>query len=270
MKTFECTGDKEWNGEKVRCHQCLGCRTMYAWVKSLRIHLEALGHTDRVWLCTLTFATEVDDEVGYPLVQKWLKAVRIGLSRKDGSALRYTCVCERGSRNNRLHYHLVVYSGDTLKWRMLDKWEHGHSHFKLVSGSQAAKYVLKYLSKGHGKVRSSIKLGVSLVTKAETVCAPIFEAFPGAKIVRIGPARVPRELGSPVYPPADPEWKTWTRENSTAEHPVIGMSDQAWDLLTGGKSGVVHRAMSYEDIEKSKFGWDNSYIDPDDDSQRDD
>lgn len=145
-KTVYLTG----SAEMVRCWKCTGCRSLRAWLKSLRIHLEALGHKDRVWLCTLTFREETDDDQGYPCVQKWLKLVRKQLDKKAGEKLRYTCVPELGSRNRRLHYHVVVYSTASLTWRTLNQWQHGFSHYKLASGRLAVAYVLKYLSKGRG------------------------------------------------------------------------------------------------------------------------
>lgn len=175
----------------VRCWKCPNCRALRLWLRSLRVHLEAYGHDDRVWLATLTFKEPHTDEQGYPLVQKWLKRVRKALPA--GAVLRYTCVCELGSRNRRLHYHLVVYANDLVKYRSLTCWDHGFSQFKLVSGREATRYVLKYMGKGHGKVRSSVRLGADFMDRVHSCVSDVLAQFPGAVVSRVGPCKVPRE-----------------------------------------------------------------------------
>lgn len=193
-RSFECVAKIEFAGEFHRCHRCSGCVALRAWLSSLRIELEAHGHKGRVWLCTLTFKEPVVDErVSYALVQKWLKRVRKNAS---SGSVRYTCVSELGGRRGRFHYHLVLYCQDDLKWRDLNSWDAGFSHFKLVGAHAAAMYVGKYLSKGSGKVRSSQKLGVATVENVNEACAEVYESFPGAKLVSIAGTKVPKELSA--------------------------------------------------------------------------
>lgn len=191
-RSFACTSPNTFREVSVRCHRCPGCLALRAWLKSLRIELEAHGHAGRVWLCTLTFRV-VPEGDGYDEVQKWIKRTR---KHAPSGSVRYTCVSELGGRNGRLHYHLVLYCQDDLKWRDLNHWALGHAHYKLVTAYHAARYISKYLAKGHGKVRSSQKLGVATMEKVHEhphVDATL-AAFPGAKVAKVGRTRVPREL----------------------------------------------------------------------------
>lgn len=200
-RSFQCLKPREPEG--WRCQKCTGCLTLRAWLKSLRIALEAYGHDGRCWLCTLTFRKEAQVDQ-YSEVQKWLKRVR---KHVPSSTVRYVCVPEAGSRNNRLHYHLVVYCTDELKYRCLDHWHLGFANYKLVDPSAAGAYVAKYLAKGHGKVRASQRLGSDFVDTLHRKADPVLSAFPGARVIGFIPrgrrkaVRVPRELcPSPVVP----------------------------------------------------------------------
>lgn len=226
--SFVCTQPPVFKGRTVRCWKCDGCRTLRTWVKSLRVHLEALGSHDRVWLCTLTFDQEETDETAYPLVQKWLKAVRAAHGR--GGRLRYTCVPERGVRG-RFHYHLVVYADDALKWRTLNRWSHGFAHYKMVSGARAARYVMKYILKGHGKVRSSMKLGTQTMEDVhESAFVQVFAAaFPTGEVVSVGGVRVPRELRR-AFDQAGRQHVHEDVQDQTCEKvgSTLGVSDPDW------------------------------------------
>lgn len=146
-----------------------------------------------MWLCTLTFKEPLPDAEAYPHVQRWLKRVR---RNAPSRSVRYTCVCELGGRNSRLHYHLVLYCRDDLRKRQLAHWDRGFGHYKLASAHHAAVYVSKYLSKGHGKVRSSARLGVATVEKVHAVSSAVYEAFPDARLVSVSRTKVPTELSA--------------------------------------------------------------------------
>lgn len=225
-RSFECLRPSDFRGVQVRCNRCRHCLALKSWIKALRIELEAHGHAGRVWLCTLTFrAPPVGD--AYSEVQKWLKRVR---KHAVSGSVRYTCVSEFGSRNGRFHYHLVLYCQDDLKWRDLDHWSLGHAHFKLVTGYYASRYIAKYLSKGHGKVRSSNKLGVALMEKVHghPVVDASLTAFPGAKVAKVNGTRVPRELqvekeASPRYSKA--EWDDAVSAPPEGDPPAISQTE---------------------------------------------
>lgn len=250
--SFVCQEQKTLpSGELVRCQKCAGCRSLKAWIKSLRVQLETVGHGGRVWLVTLTFREEQADESdAYKLVQLWLKRLRDHIGRKDGGLIRYTCVSELGSRSNRLHYHLVVYSSAEVKWRMFAKWEHGFSRFKLVSGLEAARYIMKYLSKGHGKVRSSSKLGVHCVetVSQNEVVAGVLSAFPGAVVKAVASVRVPRELQSASPGPEPVENLSWAESYACERTHYTGVSDQLWDQW---KKSFKPKDMSYLELEET-------------------
>lgn len=251
MRSFVCLCPQEVPKiGTVRCWRCDGCRQLRAWLRGLKMQLEALGHDDRVWLATLTFKEETSDDVGYPEVQKWLKRVRKSLPAS--TRVRYTCVCELGSRNRRLHYHLVVYTDASCTWRKLNQWSAGHAHFKLVNGREAVRYVLKYVGKGHGKVRSSVRLGAETMDRVHQTVHPVLAAFPGSVVVRVGACKVPRELQRDVKPVDihDDEWKSWTRDN-TVSISCVGMSAEEFDRLyrlqMRGKLSTVNYLDEFED-----------------------
>ena len=245
-RSFVCVDPRDFRGEQVRCWKCPGCRSLRLWLRSLRIHLEALGHNDRVWMCTLTFKEAVNDTDGYPQVQKWLKRVRKACP-KD-SRIRYTCVCELGARNRRLHYHVVVYSQSDVKWRMLDCWTAGHAHYKLVSGRAAVRYVLKYMEKGHGKVRSSSKLGVEFMDRVHSCAAGVLDQFPGAVVASVGGCRVPRELRrTSGLPGGDQRVGAFDRSDSDRTG-YYGMSEDLYHRFVADQAKSNSPVLSYREI----------------------
>lgn len=209
MSGFDCLSPGEWAGREKRCWRCLGCRSLRAWVRSLKLRLEAAGHDDRVWLCTLTLKEELSDAQAYPLVQKWLKRARKYFASHGLGNARYCCVCEYGSRNGRIHYHIVLFVGDAVKYRSLPEWSHGFHHFRLVSGGAASRYVTKYVLKSpRVKVRASQRLGASIVNQCyehDQVLAAL-RAFTGAKVVSIAGVRVPREMQRTITSIDEVDW----------------------------------------------------------------
>jgi len=188
-----------------------------------------------VWLCTLTFRSAAADQ--YADVQRWLKRVR---KHSPSGTVRYTCVSELGSRNGRFHYHVVLYCQDDLKKRDLESWTLGFAHYKLVTAHHAAQYIAKYLAKGHGKVRSSQRLGVATMEKVhahETVSA-VLSAVPGAQVAKVGGTRVPRELQVAKTPPAryrKAEWDDAVSAPHEGDPPAI--SSEEWRRL----GDIIHQ-----------------------------
>lgn len=58
---------------------------------------------------------------------------------------------ERGSENDRLHYHAVVvieaYAGEDSIGRLVDAWTHGYTSMDLMRETGALAYVVKYATK---------------------------------------------------------------------------------------------------------------------------
>jgi hypothetical protein len=153
----------------------------------------------------------MSDEIGYRLVQRWLKRVR----KSSKLQVRYACVAEHGgSATYRLHYHLVVHGPTSLTQRMLrSKWRGGISEASLVSGNAAnvAQYTSKlagYVTKGSSRFRFSAAYGSQAVNKIMryTLVAAAYEHWPDARL-RVGGVKLHYKLQPhpvPVWVP-DPD-----------------------------------------------------------------
>lgn len=154
---------------------CASCRA-YArarWVS--RVLMETSGR--KTWVCSLTYAGTVEPD--YSEVQKAVKRMR-----KAGLDPRYFAVIERGSLRGRWHCHMIVTCQCTR--RALERhWHIGFSKATLLkSGKGAARYVAKYLQKGDGRAKASIRYGwgraLSVVPDA---VAAVFAHFPDAEVI---------------------------------------------------------------------------------------
>ncbi len=141
----------------VPCGRCLGCRATQARDWSVRIMHERECH-DSAWFLTLTYDDERIPENGSLCaqdLQKFFKAVR-----RDEKVSYYACG-EYGERNERPHYHAVLFGADFLDkyshlnrrgrdvWRspaLESYWDHGISEFGTVTAASAA-YVAGYVRK---------------------------------------------------------------------------------------------------------------------------
>jgi len=176
-----------------RCNKCSACIALRSWLRLLRYRLELYDHEDeRAWFITLTNRPGADE--AYAPVQRWLKRLRKSHADKK---IRYVSVEERGARNDRLHYHLLLFSSEPIRYRELPEWLEGHKLYKLATPGALA-YVVKYISKG-GKLRSSIHMGCAIVerTAEHPLVAQVLRDFPGSSIRKIRQTVVPKEMAEP-------------------------------------------------------------------------
>lgn len=166
----------------VKCGKCRGCLRLRTndWVRRAMLEFEA---HDRTWFLTLTYRGKY--EVGYEAVQKFLKRLR----KNTGHKIRFLCATERGSKNDRLHYHLCIHGPVALTKRLICKeWPHGLTHMRLMKDLTAARYVAKYTAKD-GKLRASLGYGHSTLDAAtdklkekSDVLQAVLAAFPDARL----------------------------------------------------------------------------------------
>lgn len=174
-----CTNLQVSGGRIVDCKQCDECRKIEAWRWTQRIRVESA--LVKTWFCTFTYKGEI--EVGYSELQKMFKRLR------KKHEFRYLCVSERGSVNDRLHYHAVIH-GELTRREVEAEWKFGFSNAKLSKGDQA-KYISKYMSKAKSDVggkfyRASIGYGKKPLAEQisdNDLVKAVFERFPNARVV---------------------------------------------------------------------------------------
>lgn len=144
----------------VPCGRCRHCRLAYSRSWAVRIVHEAQMHKVNSFI-TLTFNNEhipQDRSIRKEHLQKFFKRLR----KYTGVSLRYFACGEYGERNNRPHYHAIIfgydfpdkvlykksYSGDLLyRSETLEKlWKYGFSLIGEVT-FQSAAYVARYVMK---------------------------------------------------------------------------------------------------------------------------
>lgn len=194
LVTDFCSAPKIGFRGYVKCGKCKGCLRLRQndWVRRAMMEFEA---HDRTWFLTLTYRGEF--EVGYDAVQKFLKRLR----KNTGHKIRFLCATERGSKNDRLHYHLCIHGPLALTKRLIIKeWPHGLTHMRLMKDLTAARYVAKYTAKD-GKLRASLGYGYSTLDAAteklkekSDVLQAVLHAFPDARIDRIARKPIPYRL----------------------------------------------------------------------------
>ena len=81
---------------------------------------------------------------------------------------------ELGTRNGRFHYHVVLYCEDDLRYRHLSHWDRGFGNYKLVDAGHAARYISKYLAKGHGKDARLLRVSGTQVPKEMSARSHVF------------------------------------------------------------------------------------------------
>lgn len=146
---------------RLPCGGCLGCRTAQAKAWALRCTLELQRH-DRAAFTTLTY----DDEHRPPTLSKrdlqlYIKRVRKNLATAVPTrTVRYFASGEYGERNNRPHYHAILYGVDARDAELLhETWGLGHTKTVDVS-PRAISYTAGYTSK---------KIGYRSLAVGETV-----------------------------------------------------------------------------------------------------
>lgn len=197
-----CPTPRTFKGYVVSCGVCPHCLNMKRWLYRSRILLE-MSEAQKTWFVTLTLRRKMSDEVGYKIVQRWLKRVR---KKMKGESLRYAAIAEHGSQaTRRLHYHVVVHGPCSLTERTLRRsWRGGISEATLVSAGNAeavARYSSKmssYVVKGLGVSRFRFSLGYGSKVIQSVLSSPMLkavsDAFPFSKVSAV------RVHGSRVHP----------------------------------------------------------------------
>lgn len=181
-----CLTPGSWEGHPVRCRKCRGCRKHREWQWMRRVATEYACHPS-TWFITLTLREQATAQT-YEAVRLCLRDVR----REFGYA-KYVTTEERGSENDRLHWHVLLHlpCGDTRdSVRDAVRWPWGFRDVsRVASARRAGRYVGKYLAKG-GKLRASFAYGEGREVYTPALIAA-FEAFPSARFtgIRQGMAR---------------------------------------------------------------------------------
>jgi hypothetical protein len=144
---------------EVPCGRCIGCRLEHSRQWAMRCVHEASLYEDNAFI-TLTYAPEHlpnDYSIRKDELQKFFKRLR----KYTGVKLRYFACGEYGEKNNRPHYHAIVFgygfpdkqlhtkrNGNLLfRSEILEKcWTKGHSLIGDVTFESAA-YVARYVMK---------------------------------------------------------------------------------------------------------------------------
>jgi hypothetical protein len=138
-----------------KCAKCLQFRQM-RWRQRA---MTEIAQAERTWFVTLTFSpvhlagilaeaavTErTEERCAYDHVQRYLKRLR-----KAGYPLRYLAVYERGEKNGRSHYHLLLHEAGRppVPKAVLENQWRSIVHGRLVADDDgAAAYVTKYATK---------------------------------------------------------------------------------------------------------------------------
>lgn len=143
-------------GVEVACHKCWQCirRKIDDWTGRCVAESQTAVATRSV---TLTYGR--DNRIGnidhlqaavltYSDVQMYVRSLRDAGYRP----LRYFVVGEYGSRKGRAHWHIILFFGDKVPLRPLDRqiecehWPHGWSFWQLAT-PEAIRYVTKYIAK---------------------------------------------------------------------------------------------------------------------------
>ena len=176
------TGVGIWSRYRVcrRCRKCLR-RRRREWID--RINLE-LKSAPRTWFVTLTYRGK--KEPTYEDVRKFLNRLR----SKKGS-FRYIAVTERGSKNGRLHWHILLHCEHAFKKRdIAGCWSAGFRDIRLAKGSGFVRYITKiarYVTKSEGRIRASVSYGLRPLReiKERRDVELVLSCFPGAEIKRV-------------------------------------------------------------------------------------
>jgi hypothetical protein len=145
---------------QIPCGQCIGCRLEYSRQWAIRCVHEASLYTENSFL-TLTYAPEHlpgDYSISKRELQLFIKRLR----KVTGKKIRYFACGEYGEKNNRPHYHALIFGydfPDKLPWSKTKKgdllfrskelekiWTKGHSYIGHVTFESAA-YVSRYIVK---------------------------------------------------------------------------------------------------------------------------
>lgn len=165
------------------CSKCIGCRLNYARSWALRCQLEALSNKENCFI-TLTISPEQLEKRKNPWsvdkrdFQLFMKKLR----KKHGEHIRYFHCGEYGEKNNRPHYHALIFGHDfriktnANKVQKFGKgkfplynseelntlWSHGHctvGDLNFTTASYTARYVTKKIKGEASKIHINSETG---------------------------------------------------------------------------------------------------------------
>lgn len=160
-----------------RCGRCRPCRRQVAWEWTQRAVCEA-RFSDRTLFLTLTFRDEKYSR--YKTVQDFMKRFR----KNSGLSVRYLAVLEKGERNGRRHFHLLVHGPKGLKVNGLrGAWKLGITHCRVAKPGDY-RYVCTYATKDFGeRVRASQSYGTFYFKQIIDRLLPVYVHFPRTKFL---------------------------------------------------------------------------------------
>lgn len=156
--------------QMVACGQCRSCQAGRKNDWAGRLIAEASTAKD-VYFVTLTYR-EKPTEFVYRDIQLMLKKLRSDLDRKHaGTGVRFFCVGERGEKNGRIHWHLLLFFdrahciARTTRGKLWEYWPHGWAsidHVPQADTVRRVRYCAKYAVKTVGntdlcRLRCSLK-----------------------------------------------------------------------------------------------------------------
>ncbi len=129
----------------TKCGRCQPCRIQHAQLWTARQLFESLT-TKSSYFTTLTYSREHHTgNLDKPTLQKYVKRLRKNLPPRS---LRYYACGEYGTKKNRPHYHLSLFSREPLSNDTLQNtWGLGTVHTEPFNSATAA-YVCSHLLKG--------------------------------------------------------------------------------------------------------------------------
>lgn len=123
---------------EVPCGRCIGCRLEYSRQWAVRCMHEAQTHEENCFI-TLTFDNDnlpADHSIRKEHLQKFFKRLRKNTNQK----LRYFACGEYGDKNNRPHYHAVIFGYDFPDKILHTKTKAGHVLFRSETLEKAWPY----------------------------------------------------------------------------------------------------------------------------------
>lgn len=174
----------------ARCRQCHGCLLMrqFEWQARFQLEKEDCG---QAWFLTPSYAKGSVFFASYRDVQLYMKRTRKRLT-PTGARLRFAAVGEKGGKNGRFHWHLLVCvcgTPDQVRAvRAADlrrEWKFGGCKVKPATAG-TAKYLAKYLTKSElpgalGRYRASLGFGSSVARRAISEAAKPVRALARAE-----------------------------------------------------------------------------------------
>lgn len=192
----------------VPCSKCAFCLRTKRNEWLFRLHHESRNQTLPAFFLTLTY-----DEKHVPRykTQKtlWFRHLQLYFKRirKQGFKIKYVAVGEYGTKTQRPHYHVILWT-DASHNLLAQKWHYGNVHFGTLTSASIA-YTLKYIIQpkiGDNETRQKTRaqfskgLGGSFLTTAVHEYLSGDEENPVFQARINGAARpIPRYYRSKIY-----------------------------------------------------------------------